>query len=147
MQKSQVSSFVPKNTNSQANFLQKPQVTRFARFKWDYDRWDPHCRRGITVHPFDSLDAVRRRARADSSRNPFDRSLPSPLALLHLFPSPTPSPLRHGDGEWRRRLRWACRWRRRQATGGGSLRQLKPRRPFGQQPQPQPPALAGVRGG
>ncbi|XP_020191152.4 uncharacterized protein [Aegilops tauschii subsp. strangulata] len=34
------------------------------------------CRRGITVHPFHSLDAVRRRARADSSRNPFDRSLP-----------------------------------------------------------------------
>ena len=34
------------------------------------------CRRGITVHPFDSLDVVRRRAWAGSSRNPFDRSLP-----------------------------------------------------------------------
>ncbi|XP_040251001.2 uncharacterized protein [Aegilops tauschii subsp. strangulata] len=49
------------------------------------------CRRGITVHPFHSLDAVRRRARADSSRNPFDRSLPaSSSPSLHLFPSPHP---------------------------------------------------------
>ena len=41
MQKSRFYSFVPKITNSEANFLQKTLVGGFGHFDDDYDMWVP----------------------------------------------------------------------------------------------------------